>query len=104
MIRIPGNPRYVSPEVYREGEVALSRAADIWAIGCIGYELITGSPLFESADEIAACLARQAVDPSKFSRLGSMPKIREILSGCLTVNHSNRWSVWDLIQRLDSNR
>jgi hypothetical protein len=55
--RIAGTPNYMSPEQAR-GQVPDSRA-DIWAFGCVLYELITGRRLFAgdtSSDVIAAVL------------------------------------------------
>src|SRR5277367_6229137 len=40
-----GSFPYVSPEVLLNGESSLSHFSDIWAAGCIGYELCTGKQL-----------------------------------------------------------
>jgi NIMA (never in mitosis gene a)-related kinase len=36
-----GSPRYLGPEVWRDS--LCSSKSDIWAIGCVGYELLSAS-------------------------------------------------------------
>lgn len=46
---------YVQSRYYRAPEIVLGiqydHAVDMWSLGCIIYELITGSPLFPAKDE-----------------------------------------------------
>ena len=68
---------YVQSRYYRAPEIVLGvaydHAVDMWSLGCILYELITGTPLFPARDEnelleyfivtieeIPACLLSQA--------------------------------------------
>ncbi len=44
-----GTPEYVSPEIFTSR--GSSRASDLWAIGCILYQMITGIPPFQSQSE-----------------------------------------------------
>ena len=44
-----GTPEYVSPEIFTSR--GSSRASDLWAIGCIIYQLISGIPPFQSKSE-----------------------------------------------------
>ena len=46
---------YVQSRYYRAPEIVLGvqydHAVDMWSLGCIVYELITGKPLFPARDE-----------------------------------------------------
>jgi 3-phosphoinositide dependent protein kinase-1 len=44
-----GTPDYVSPEVLR-GECA-TKACDLWAVGCMTYQMITGISPFREETE-----------------------------------------------------
>lgn len=44
-----GTPEYVSPEMFNSR--GTSRASDLWAIGCILYQMISGIPPFQSKSE-----------------------------------------------------
>src|SRR6266702_4645404 len=58
--RILGTPGYMSPEQVR-GK-AVDKQTDIWAFGCLLYELLTGKPAFHRetlTDTIAAVLERE---------------------------------------------
>src|SRR5690606_7324228 len=42
-----GSPRYMSPEQIRNSTQVDARA-DIWALGCVLYELLTGHPAYNA--------------------------------------------------------
>lgn len=44
-----GTPEYVSPEIFSSR--GSSRASDLWAIGCIIYQMISGIPPFQSKSQ-----------------------------------------------------
>ncbi len=44
-----GTPEYVSPEIFTSR--GSSRASDLWAIGCIIYQMISSFPPFQSKSE-----------------------------------------------------
>ena len=79
---ILGTPAYMSPEQARGKRV--DKRADIWAFGCILYEMLTGKPLF-TGQTMAEVLAAVIKDPPDLSGLPSQtpPNIRYLLSRCL---------------------
>jgi eukaryotic-like serine/threonine-protein kinase len=66
-----GTPHYMSPE-QASGERGLDGRADVYALGCVLYELLAGEPPF-SGSTARAILARHAVDP--------VPAIRTVRPG-----------------------
>jgi serine/threonine protein kinase/Tol biopolymer transport system component len=79
---ILGTAAYMSPEQARGQTV--DQRADIWAFGCVLYELLTGAPAFPGStvsDIIAAILTREP----EWSRLpGETPEpVRRALRRCL---------------------
>src|SRR5579872_2402890 len=86
---IVGTPGYMSPEQAR-GET-VDKRTDIWAFGCLLYELLTGKRVFQGetvSDTIAAVLDRepdwQALPPK------TPAKVRELLRQCLQKDAARR--------------
>ena len=79
---ILGTAAYMSPEQARG--FAVDQRADIWAFGCVLYELLTGAPAFPGAtlsDIIASILTRDP-DWSRLPRKTPEP-LRRALRRCL---------------------
>src|SRR5262249_48854655 len=77
-----GTAAYMSPEQARGKRV--DRCADIWAFGCVFYEMLTGKSVFagETTSDILACVIRG--DPDWCAIPDSVPpRIRELLHRCL---------------------
>ena len=86
---ILGTAAYMSPEQAR-GRV-VDRRADVWAFGCVLYEMLTGRPTFEgeTVSDILASVLK--IDPD-WDGLpdGTPPKIRRLLRRCLERNPERR--------------
>src|SRR6266566_2027972 len=87
--RILGTPGYMSPEQVR-GK-AVDKQTDIWAFGCVLYELLTGKHAFQRqtlTDTIAAVLERE---PDWQGLPLTIPmSIRELLRRCLQKDKDRR--------------
>jgi serine/threonine protein kinase len=77
-----GTAAYMSPEQVRGKQV--DRRAEIWAFGCVLYEMLTGSRAFqgEAAAEIMAAVLRTEPDWSRLPPATPMP-VRVLLRRCL---------------------
>jgi Tol biopolymer transport system component len=86
---IVGTPGYMSPEQARGKEV--DKRADIWAFGCLLYELLTGKRAFQGetvSETIAALLERE---PDWQALPAKTPaKVRELLRQCLQKDAGHR--------------
>jgi eukaryotic-like serine/threonine-protein kinase len=88
---IAGTPEYMAPEQARGA--AVDSRADIFAFGCVLYEMLTGKRAFEgptTASVIGAILERPAppVTPSALDG---------VLQRCLAKDPEERWrSAWDV--------
>jgi serine/threonine protein kinase len=87
--QIIGTPAYMSPEQARGKEV--DARTDVWAFGCLLYELLVGTRAFSgegNAEIVAAILAR---NPDWRALPGNTPaQIRDLLRGCLQKDAANR--------------
>jgi serine/threonine protein kinase len=87
--QIVGTPGYMSPEQARGRDV--DRRTDIWAFGCLLYELLTGKRAFPGEtlqDTIASVLERE---PNWQSLPTKTPaQVRELLRQCLQKDPARR--------------
>jgi len=87
---ILGTAAYMSPEQARGREV--DKRIDIWAFGCVLYEMLSGKMAFPG-DDITDILAAIVRAEPVWSALpdGSNPRLRELLERCLEKEARNRW-------------
>ncbi len=82
---IVGSPPYMSPEQARDGDV--DRRTDIWAFGCVLFELLTGNRAFRG-DTIEATMQAVLEREPDWSALPpkTPPRIAAVLKQCLQKN------------------
>ena len=98
---ILGTAAYMSPEQARG--VAVDKRADLWAFGCILYEMLTGGSVFRGemiSDVVASVLKSEpeynALPPD------TSPRLRRLLERCLQKDPRQRWrDAGDLRVELD---
>ena len=86
---IVGTAPYMSPEQAR-GKIVYNRA-DIWAFGCVLYEMLTGKRAFGGANITDFVVAVMTKEPDWSALPASMPpRLADILRRCLKKNPRER--------------
>jgi eukaryotic-like serine/threonine-protein kinase len=97
-----GTPQYMAPEQI-EGHEADART-DVFALGCVLYELLTGTRAFEGATVSGVMAAILATEPRPLRELQPVtpPALEWIVSRCLAKDPDDRWqTVRDLRAALE---
>jgi eukaryotic-like serine/threonine-protein kinase len=87
----PGTPAYMAPEMAMAE--AVDGRADLYALGCVAYYILTGRLVFEAAGAlqmIAKHLHDQPVPPSQRSELDIAPELDRLVLACLAKKPSER--------------
>ena len=99
---ILGTFQYMAPEQL-EGQDADARS-DIWAFGCVVYEMVTGQKAFEGTSQASLITAIMRSEPPPPSSVESMSPaaLDYALQTCLAKDPDDRWqSVRDLERELE---
>jgi len=87
-----GTPTYMAPE-QAMGETNLDQRADIYSVGALAYELLTGAPPFDKATAQALLSAHvlEKPAPPETRRAGIAPALSELVMRCLEKEKDRRY-------------
>jgi eukaryotic-like serine/threonine-protein kinase len=90
---VMGTPSYMSPEQLRDPR-AVDARSDIWSIGVVLYELVTGVAPFSGASlgDIAIKIATEAPPPLAFVEPSIASRLEDVLSRCLRKEREERFA------------
>jgi len=100
---ILGTAAYMAPEQARG--VTVDKRADIWAFGCILFEMLAGSRAFDG-EMISDVMASVLKSDPDYSALQTIPpRLRAMIERCLQKDPKKRWrDIGDLRVELESVR
>ena len=92
--KIIGAPAYMSPEQARGEEERLTPAADVYSLGAILYQLVTGKPPFEAETSWKTLQMAMSLPPQPPTELNSAldPRIEKVIMTCLSKDPGQRYS------------
>ena len=85
--RIVGSIQYISPEQAQSQHI--DARSDIYALGAILYEVLTGHPVFQESDELALMLAHVSKEPKPLPP--SQQHWQSVVSKCLAKSPKHRF-------------
>lgn len=94
-----GSPKFMSPEQLAGDEVG--RESDIYSLGLVAFELLTGEGPFEAETPRAAMIAHLREDAPRLSsvRDGVDPEFDALIARCLEKNPSERVTAEEIAAR-----
>ncbi len=99
-----GTPTYMAPE-QAVADPHVDHRADIYAVGALGYEMLSGHPPFSgtSAQMILAAHVTEAPEPVTKHRESVPPALSQAIMRCLEKKPADRWqSAEELLAQLEA--
>ncbi len=94
---IMGTPSYLSPEQARGG--AVDARADLYAVGCLLYELVAGRPPFVAPSPLAVVAAHLNDEPPRLDRVaGVSRRFAEVIHRALAKRPDDRFASADAMR------
>ena len=89
--RIFGTPSYLAPESMTAPDL-VGPASDLYALGAVGYFLVTGKPVFEGKNALDVCIQHATAIPVPPSQHvpGISPALEALLLRCLSKEPKDR--------------
>jgi serine/threonine protein kinase len=91
-----GTPQYMAPE-QAMGEAGIDHRVDIYAVGCLAYEMLTGQSPFEgrTAQAVLAAHVMEVPKDPREHRAGIPALLAEAVMRCLAKAPAERWQSAD---------
>jgi serine/threonine protein kinase len=89
---LTGTPLYMSPEAIQAPQTVDARS-DLYAVGAVGYFLLTGQPVFDSSNIVELCHAHVSelpVPPTQRSGQSVSPELEAAILSCLEKSRAKR--------------
>ena len=99
-----GTPAYMAPE-QATADPHVDHRADIYAIGALAYELLTGRPPFigHTPQAVLAAHVTEQVEPVSKYRDQVPPALEAVIMKCLAKKPADRWQTADeILQHLET--
>jgi serine/threonine-protein kinase len=97
-----GTPAYMAPEMAL-GQPDIDSRADIYALGCVAYWLLTGEPVFVGDTPMATLIAQvqsAPVPPSQRGETAIPPALDAVILACLAKDSGERPQTAEELDRL----
>jgi eukaryotic-like serine/threonine-protein kinase len=98
---IAGTPEYMAPELAFETDLPASKSSDIYALGCMAYEMLTGSLPFDGRSALAIMVRHATEEPELPSRRrpGLPTAFDDVILKALQKKPQDRFASADLLRR-----
>ncbi len=100
-----GTPAYMAPEIAM-GTKAIDGRADIYALGCVAYFMLTGELVFDEGSATAIALAhvqKVPIPPSQRTEINIPERLERLIMQCLDKDPTKRpHSAQDLARKLET--
>ena len=92
-----GTPAYMSPE-QAAGDATVDARADIYALGCVAYELLSGKPPFTDPSAARMLVAQVSQMPVPLQNVAPVkPGLATVIMLCLEKDPEMRWPTADAL-------